>query len=158
MRISETLRKNKKNFVIYIILWLIAVIVFVMPLSVGVVEATTDGVLDLWECASISMEYIQQPFSTLNMVFTEEYYSTFTDVLVKFSILCIILAIIGTIRNSSRGEYENIEHGSSDWSKNGEQYKVLSNKKGIILAENNYLPLDKRGNTNVLVVGRFRYW
>ena len=31
-------------------------------------------------------------------------------------------------------------------------------KKGIILAENHYLPVDKRGNVNVLVVGRFWFW
>ena len=30
--------------------------------------------------------------------------------------------------------------------------------KGIILAEKHYLPVDKRGNVNVLVVGRFRFW
>ena len=35
----------------------------------------------------------------------------------------------------------------------GEQYQILNNKKGIVLAENNYLPVDKRGNVNVLVVG-----
>ena len=40
----------------------------------------------------------------------------------------------------------------------GEQYQILNNKKGIVLAENNYLPVDKRGNVNVLVVGRFRFW
>ena len=57
-----------------------------------------------------------------------------------------------------KSEYENIEHGSSDWSQNGEQYRVLSKNNGIILAENNYLPVDKRGNTNVLVVGRIRFW
>ena len=28
----------------------------------------------------------------------------------------------------------------------------------ISIAEDNYLPLDKRGNINVLVVGRFRFW
>ena len=36
--------------------------------------------------------------------------------------------------------------------------KRLDKNKGIILAENNYLPVDKRGNVNVLVVGRFRFW
>ena len=36
----------------------------------------------------------------------------------------------------------------------GEQYSVLSKHKGILLAENHYLPVDKRGNVNVLVVGR----
>ena len=70
----------------------------------------------------------------------------------------IIIAIIGIIRNAPKNEYEDIEHGSSDWSKNGEQYRILSNKKGIILGDNNYLPVDKRGNVNVLVVGRFWFW
>ena len=49
--------------------------------------------------------------------------------------------------------YDDIEHGSSDWSSHGEQYQILNRKEGIILAENNYLPVDKRGNVNVLVVG-----
>ena len=158
MRISDTLRKNKKNFIIYAILWLIAVIVFVMPISVAMVDATVEGEFNLGECMSLSMEYIQSPFSTFGKIFSEEYFTTFVDVLWKSTIAVAILAVIGTIRNASKSEYENIEHGSSDWSKNGEQYKILSRAKGILLAEDNYLPLDKRGNTNVLVVGRFRFW
>ena len=158
MRINETLKKNKKNFIIYAILWLIAVIVFVMPISVGIVDATSKGEIDLEKCFSLSMTYIQEPFSSIEKVFTKAYLTTFTDVLWKFTAAIMILAIIGTIRNASKSEYENIEHGSSDWSKNGEQYKILSNRKGIILAEDNYLPIDKRGNVNVLVVGRFRFW
>ena len=51
-----------------------------------------------------------------------------------------------------------MEHGSSDWSEHGEQYRILSKNKGIILAEDNYLPVDKRGNINTLIVGRFRFW
>lgn len=158
MRISDTLRKNKKNFIIYAILWLMAVIVFVMPISVAIVDATIEGEFDLGECMSLSMGYMQAPFSTFGTSFSEEYFSTFVDVLWKSTVAVIILAIIGTIRNASKSEYENIEHGSSDWSKNGEQYKILSRARGILLAEDNYLPLDKRGNTNVLVVGRFRFW
>jgi len=158
MRISDTLRKNKKNFIIYAILWLIGVIVFVMPVSVAIVDATVEGEFDFGECMNLSMEYMQAPFSTCGTSFTEEYFSTFVDVLWKSTVAVIVLAIIGTIRNASKSEYENIEHGSSDWSKNGEQYKILSKARGIILAEDNYLPLDKRGNINVLVVGRFWFW
>ena len=159
MRISDTLRKNKKNFIIYAILWLIAVIVFVMPISVGIVDATVGGKFDFGECISISIEYIQSPFSSFATIFLEKgYFSTFVDALWKFTVGVIILVIIGTIRNTSKSEYENIEHGSSDWSKGGEQYKILSNKKGILLAEDHYLPVDKRGNVNVLVVGRFWFW
>lgn len=158
MRIGETLKKNKKNFIIYAILWLIVVIVFVMPISVAIVEANVDGAWNLTTCLNLSMEYIQAPFSTFGKVFSERYISAFFDALWKATAICVILAIIGTIRNASKSEYEDIEHGSSDWSKNGEQYKVLSRAKGILLAEDNYLPLDKRGNINVLVVGRFWFW
>ena len=70
----------------------------------------------------------------------------------------LIFAMIGLFKSKPKHEYTDIEHGSSDWSQRGEQYKILSNKKGIILAENNYLPVDKRGNVNVLVVGRIRFW
>ncbi len=54
-------------------------------------------------------------------------------------------------------DYADIEHGSSDWA-NGEEYSVLSKNKGILLAEKHYLPVDKRGNVNVLVVGRLWFW
>ena len=54
-------------------------------------------------------------------------------------------------------DYAVIEHGSSVWA-NGDEYSVLSKNKGILLAEKHYLPVDKRGNVNVLVVGRFWFW
>ena len=60
------------------------------------------------------------------------------------------------VPRSWKNEYTDIEHGSSDWAE-GEQYSVLSKKKGIVLAEKHYLPVDKRGNVNVLVVGRIRF-
>ena len=66
--------------------------------------------------------------------------------------------IIGFIKTAPKNEYSDIEQGSSAWASNGEQYKILSKNKGIILAENNYLPVDKIGNVNVLVVGRIRIW
>ena len=157
-KIARTFKKNKKNFIIYAILWLFAVIVFVMPFSAAAVEATIDGELNFEKFMDISLAYIQTPFSTVSKVFTEEYNATFIDIFWKSTVAVIILAIIGTIRNASKSEYEKIEHGSSDWSKNGEQYKILSRTRGILLAEENYLPLDKRGNTNVLVVGRFWFW
>ena len=158
MRISDTLRKNKKNFIIYAILWLIFVIVFVMPISAGIAEGKVEGKFDFGKAMEISVEYIQAPFSSFFKVFTEPYIEILKNAVLVFSGIWLFFVMYGTMRNESKGEYENIEHGSSDWSKNGEQYKILSNKKGILLAENHYLPLDKRGNINVLVVGRFWFW
>ena len=66
--------------------------------------------------------------------------------------------MVAIMRAWPKSEYDNIEHGSSDWCQGGEQYRVLSPKSGIMLAEKNYLPLDKIGNTNVLVIRRFWCW
>ena len=76
-----------------------------------------------------------------------------------FAVIVFVLALtIGIVKSAPKHEYSDIEHGSSDWATGGEQYKILSPKKGILLAEKNYLPVDKRGNTNVLIVGRFWFW
>ena len=69
------------------------------------------------------------------------------------TILCLVVTAIGIIKSKPKSNYEDIENGSSDWCEGGEQYKILSKNKGIILAEDNYLPVDKIGNVNVLVVG-----
>ena len=42
------------------------------------------------------------------------------------------------MKTKPKSEYKDIENGSSDWCKSGEQYRILSKNKGIILAENNY--------------------
>ena len=86
------------------------------------------------------------------------YFAKFMKNLLLFTIVFFILMIIGIRKLKPKSEYEDIEHGSSDWAEHGEQYKVLSEKEGIILAEDNYLPLDKRGNVNVLIVGRIWVW
>ena len=69
-----------------------------------------------------------------------------------------LFVFVGIAKAYPKHEYQDIENGSSDWCEGGEQYRVLSKKNGIILAEQNYLPVDKRGNVNVLVVRRFWCW
>ena len=86
------------------------------------------------------------------------YISEFFSLLWKFTAVYIIFMFVGFVKTAPKNEFTDIEQGSSDWASSGEQYKILSRNKGIILAENNYLPVDKRGNVNVLVVGRFRFW
>ena len=86
------------------------------------------------------------------------YIAEFFSLLWKFTIVFSIFMFIGFVKTAPKNEYTDIEHGSSDWSKHGEQYKILNKDRGIILAANNYLPVDKRGNVNVLVVGRLWIW
>ena len=157
-KIQGAINKSKKYYIIYTILWLFSVIVFIMPAGVALAEASITGTFEFGEFLEVFMKHLTQPFSSFSKVFLPTYMSSFIGILWKFTFVYLIVAIIGIIRNAPKGEYEDIEHGSSDWSKNGEQYRILSNKKGIILGENNYLPVDKRGNVNVLVVGRIRFW
>lgn len=101
----------------------------------------------------VFVDTMKNPFKGLSEIISNGYMGAYIKSLVVFSIIFAIFFIVGVARSAPKNEYTDFEHGSSDWSKNGEQYTVLSNKKGIILAENNYLPVDKRGNVNVLVVG-----
>ena len=78
--------------------------------------------------------------------------------LLIFTVILVFCSIKGFNKTKAKGDYHDKEHGSSDWSTKGEQYKILSKNKGIILAEDNYLPIDKRGNINTLIVGRIRFW
>ena len=100
---------------------------------------------------------IGQIGENIGKTFESQYAKTFWKSEGYFSIIILICAAVGFIKSMPKNEYTDIEHGSSDWAI-GEQYEVLSKKKGILLAEDHYLPVDKRGNVNVLVVGRFRFW
>ena len=157
-KMQESLKRNKKNFIIYAILWLILAIVFVSPMAYASFLSLQDGLFNFEEFIDGFGKLIADPFGTLGKAISAECIGMFWNWLWKYTIAYLVIVIIGVIRTAPKHEYDKIEHGSSDWAVNGEQYKVLNKKKGIILAEDNYLPLDKRGNVNVLVVGRFRFW
>ena len=157
-KIEGALKKTRKYSIIYAILWLFFVIVFIMPAGVAIKESTVNNRFVLDTFIGLFGKYSFKPFSSFGKAFSPAYIGSFWAILWKFSFVYVIVAIIGIIRNAPKNEYADIEHGSSDWSQRGEQYRILSNKKGIILGENNYLPVDKRGNVNVLVVGRFWFW
>jgi len=94
----------------------------------------------------------------IGKVFKSDYIGTYAKGELCLAFAVLAFAAIGLMKSLPKHEYTDIEHGSSDWATGGEQYQILSPKKGIILAEKNYLPVDKRGNVNVLVVGRFWFW
>ena len=157
-KVQGAVRRNKRNFIIFAVLWVILSIVLVMPISYSIVNSTVNGVFNTGKFLTGIFDSITSLGTVIGKIFTANYIGTFFSTLLKFTVLYAIFVLIGLIRTAPKNEFSDIEHGSSDWSKNGEQYRILSNKKGIILAENNYLPVDKRGNVNVLVVGRFRFW
>lgn len=158
-KIEGAIRKNRKSFINCAILWLLLVIVFVAPFSYSVFESSINGQFSLEIFMDKIATNIMNPFGTLGGIFSRsEAIHDFISLLLGFSIFYLIMFFVGFAKSAPKNEFSDIEHGSSDWSQRGEQYKVLSKNKGIILAENNYLPLDKIGNVNVLVVGRIWFW
>ncbi len=157
-KIKELLEKLKKQLPIYIVIWVFLVLIIVCPITIAYQNSLVDGSLDLTMFFSKCTESASDIGNSIKNSFSKDYIANTISLTLKFTIVYVIIVVFGFIKNAKNTEYKDIEHGSSDWSKGGEQYKILSNKKGIILAENNYLPLDKRGNVNVLIVGRIWCW
>ncbi len=153
-KFKGAVRKYKGKITAAIILWIVLTIVFICPLSLAVKDSFHPG--SEWDSASFFTTFgtnIVNPFSAFVKCFYAEYIGAFFNCFKWYTIIYGFFIAIGFIKAIPKSEYEDIEHGSSDWSINGEQYKILSPDKGIILAQKNYLPVDKRGNVNVLVVG-----
>ena len=148
-KIEGAIRRNRKNFIIFAILWVFIAIVFVSPYAYSSHMAKLEGKMDLEVFIETFGSSIMSPLKTFGNVFAQGAGETFFSSLLVVTIFYAVFFFIG---------FTDIEHGSSDWSQKGEQYQILDRNKGIILAEDNYLPVDKRGNVNVLVVGRIRFW
>ena len=153
-KIKHALKKGKSILVVVVVLWIALSIVLIAPGTVSIIDSkvTGESAFDLF------FSNISDITGNLGKVFNSEYISTFGKGELYLAVALFVLAGIGLMKSLPKNEYTDIEHGSSDWAIGGEQYKILSPKKGILLAEKNYLPVDKRGNVNVLIVGRFWFW
>lgn len=182
-KLKKAILKIKGKLIVSAILILVIIVWGVAPFSVAMKNASSNKIdlgngKTMWASAKEEVKfnwetlfmdigyYITHPLEAVKLCLTQ---STDTDVTRNYShsflyvtkwflSLYGIAVLIGIINAFPKHEYDDIEHGSSDWSENGEQYKVLHKSKGVILAEKNYLPVDKRGNVNVLVVRRFWSW
>ena len=153
MNINQYIRENKKSIIIGLVLWIILIIVLVLPLTCASYTSTHQegGGINLNNFIEVYTE-ATNPKVALGYINYRNLWGSFFSKLLIVTIIYLICFIYSRSKSKSNN-FVGVEHGSSDWCEHGEQYKILSRKKGIILAEDNYLPLDKRGNVNVLVVG-----
>ncbi len=159
-KLRAAFRKIKTKLIVYLVIIIVVAIMGVAPFNVSIQEGQMAAKAgeDFWAVFFTQIFHnIQKPLSCLGECFST-YFTAFMNTLKWYLLMCAFFALIGLIKAVPKHEFQDIENGSSDWSENGEQYAVLSRKKGIILAEKNYLPVDKRGNVNVLVVRRFWRW
>lgn len=151
-KLNKTLKDNKKSIILIGVLWVILSIVLIAPIAYSIGAASQSGSFNFNIFLELFFSEITS-FTSIGRVFSQGYGAVFGKSLLYFTIIYALLAMIGLFKSKPKHEYTDIEHGSSDWSEHGEQYSILSRNKGIILAQDNYLPVDKRGNVNVLVVG-----
>ena len=151
-KIRRGIQKHKTKIIVVLILWAILSIIFVGPLTMAINVHIEGGNL-----IKDFLDSISNPIAALGTSLTN-HFELYLKTFLGFTLVYIIAISIGVFRAMPKTEYEDIEHGSSDWCLSGEQYKVLNPKEGILLAEKNYLPLDKIGNINVLVIRRFWCW
>lgn len=147
-------KRNTKKLIVGTILWIFIAIVFVSSLTYCTAAATLKGPFDFEKFLELLPKAFGHPFKSFSALAKANMMGKYIINLFIVTLIYGIICIMGLFKTKAKSGYEKIEHGSSDWSQDGEQYKVLNNKEGIILAEDNYLPVNKIGNVNVLVVGR----
>ena len=152
-KLEGALKKGRVTIIVAAILWLLMAIVFIMPFTCANYQNELLGNFNSDAYISVFGKAASNPITGFRVVIQYHLVGKYIKNLFGFSLIYAVVVIIGMIRLMPKHRYDDIEHGSSDWSEHGEQYQVLSKNKGIILAEGNYLPVDKRGNVNVLVVG-----
>ena len=151
-KMKKAFEKNKKYLILFLVLWIVLEIVLIAPMSVAIAESSVQGKFDLaFFIENLGKEV--SSFTAITRIGSVGAGSAFGKGTLWLTILCLVVTAIGIIKSKPKNNYEDIENGSSDWCEGGEQYRILNKNKGIILAEDNYLPVDKRGNVNVLVVG-----
>ena len=159
-KLSKAIKTIKGKLIVSVILWLVLTIVFVAPFALALHSAMTQVEnSSKWSTLFMTLgQQIVKPLESIGLCIAGESDGYFFGILWRYTLIYAAIATVGIMKAMPKHEFDGIENGSSDWCVNGEQYSILNNKDGIILAEKNYLPVDKRGNVNVLVVGRFRFW
>ncbi len=152
-KIEGAFRKSRTSIIIAVILWLLLAIVFIIPITCGAYQIQLSGRFDSDAYFNVFTRAASNPILGIKSIFQYHLVLKYLKNLFGFTLFYTVFVSIGIIRLMPKHRYDDIEHGSSDWSLHGEQYRILSKNKGIILAENNYLPLDKLGNINALIVG-----
>ena len=156
-KIKFALNKCKVVLIIVLVLWLLLSIVLIMPISIATIDARVEDKIDMDKFVESISNNIGNPFGNIGKALSGPYIGAFLKGDLYLILALLFFGAVGIVKTLPKNEYSNIEHGSSDWA-TGEKYMTLSKNKGILLAEKHYLPVDKRGNVNVLVVGRIRFW
>lgn len=157
-KLKKSIKQGKKFLIVIAAIWIVMSILLLAPIAVAWATASSGPSDFLTNFVENFIKEVISFTSFFRMFATSGALGVFFKCLIPYTIAFMWFTYKGYDKTNPKGKYHDIEHGSSDWSQKGEQYKILSEDKGIILAKDNYLPVDKRGNINTLIVGRFWIW
>lgn len=156
------LNKLKREAMPFIILYLVFDIIIIGSLNYAMMNSEK---YDLTGIFSNFLDGIKS-FKCFSGIF--ENFSSFLNLSLWTLAAFVVMFIAWKIKNGKDYEYQDIENGSSDWAKNGEEYdklpdgsEILNKKSGFILSKTHYLGTDLKKvkiNKNILVVGRIWFW
>lgn len=157
---KKFLRKLKREAMPFFILFIVFDIVVMGAFNYAISKTPKD---DFTALVSNLMEGIKLKFFI--GIFTD--FVGFINLTIWTFAAFVVMFIAWKIKNMKNSEYQDIENGSSDWSKDGEEFdkledgsEVLNKKGGFILSKKHYLGTDLKKvkiNKNVLVIGRIRF-
>ncbi len=155
---KEKLEKLKRIAIVSLIAIIILAIFVVPAIAISIVAGAQFVAPNPTSALPITSNLkfgITHPFQTIGILKSTP--ASFAVYIKSVRILLYIMIVFALFMLFKKEEevdpWENKEHASSRWSKDGEQYSILSKTDGILLAKDNYLPVDKPGNINVMVVG-----
>ena len=85
-KIQGAIKKNRKNFIVYAILWIVIAIVFVVPFSYSSHMAGLNGRMELPVFFSTFGESITDPFGTIGKIFEKDILGTYFSFLLLTTI------------------------------------------------------------------------
>ena len=107
-KIEGAIRRNRKNFIIYAILWVIIAIIFVSPFSYSAHVAGLDGEFNLQIFIETFGTSITNPFATLGNLFTSEAVGDFISTLLVVTVFYTIFFFIGFVKSAPKNEFSDI--------------------------------------------------
>ena len=157
-RIKKEIISFMPAFIVYL---LIDIFVFGAIFIAGIDDK---GDFHLIEATENFAATVSNPFETITRLFElGEKANGFLTMSFYLFLGTVIAYIYYKIKNASDHEYDGEENGSSEWSKNGLEFKrlpdgseILNKKEGFVLSKDHYLGIDQRKvkiNKNILVIG-----
>lgn len=101
-KVEGAIKKNRKPFIISVILWVIITIVFIVPLSYSVYAATYKGGFNGELFMKMFGNAIQRPFSVIGKIIEKGAIGEFFKIEIGFTLFYSIFFFIGFVKSAPK--------------------------------------------------------